>query len=316
MYILMSEPRPERSQVYFKDWNTWGKEGRRYDEIVQAFRVLNRSEATVNEMMQVAKTIWRTTAPKRTLLAKNGRLDLAHVKLQEAKRRLRQAFPSNLWGVWARDIEEEKFFIDRALEAIIRCANELVLNEDNLKDLDLRDRQRADRENREDNQILRSHLEVFSVNDKPELFRVEMKYVVNTETSRPIPSFKRLEQYVREFPYLTKRPRTLVFLHISTVEKDHSILILNQATLETAYQEWRDACPTEKTFRIDTIASENRPPRIALFSISLVSSQATQTSSSISEVITGSASRSVFETRKPVELVADSGDDDEVKIRG
>ena len=101
MYILMSEPRPERSQVYFKDWNTWGKEGWRYVEIVQAFRVLNRSESTVNEMMQVAKTIWRTTAPKRTLLAKNGLLDLAHVKLQEAKRRLRQAFPSNLWGFWA-----------------------------------------------------------------------------------------------------------------------------------------------------------------------------------------------------------------------
>ncbi|KAJ9608446.1 hypothetical protein H2200_007434 [Cladophialophora chaetospira] len=110
------------------------------------------------------------------------------------------------------------------------------------------------------------YVEIFAAYQKTELFRLSLSHLAKDQDQNTtlLPSLEKLEQQVRDYPFITTWPDRLVFVHVMPGEDRRNILIFNQATLETAYQEWRRLDPEEETFRIYANEYSGQPPRITL----------------------------------------------------
>ena len=108
------------------------------------------------------------------------------------------------------------------------------------------------------------YIEICSANDKSELCRLELKHLSDQhESSVSVPNLEKLERNVKEFPLIISWPDRLIFVHVP-LGGTRNILIFNQATLETAFQDWERDEPQANVFRVYVSESEGRPPKITL----------------------------------------------------
>ncbi len=115
------------------------------------------------------------------------------------------------------------------------------------------------------------HVEFYSADKKSELFCLEMSHLAKeNENNNPItlpatsvPSLKKMEDEVRQYPFISW-PTKLIFIHVSAGASHRNLYIFSQATLETAFQDWRRNESTVSVFRVYVCEQEGPPQRITL----------------------------------------------------
>ena len=120
-------------------------------------------------------------------------------------------------------------------------------------------------------------IEIHSAEDRGELLRVDIKHILNdnkgredpVDESSSLPNFERLRALLRDHPLVSTVSDDLLFIHVYA--KDKNAFVFDQATLETAFEEWKWAWSGSRQveFRlyvVSVIECFDKPPKIKLTS--------------------------------------------------
>ena len=108
-----------------------------------------------------------------------------------------------------------------------------------------------------------SIVEIYSAKDHDELLRLGLQHLSNSDNqSTSTPSFAILESQLREHPLLANWPHKLLFIHV--YNKDRNAFVFNQATLDTAFNEWKCKESEAGAFRlyVNDVEGTGRPSKI------------------------------------------------------
>ncbi|KAJ9608448.1 hypothetical protein H2200_007436 [Cladophialophora chaetospira] len=107
-------------------------------------------------------------------------------------------------------------------------------------------------------------LEIVLAKTKSLLLQLELKHLVEEARSSSTPSYRKLEDQVKQWPYSTW-PEQMVFIHV-TPETSLNVPIFSQGMLDTAFEDWlrngHDRPTRSRCFRLYANDQDGPPPVI------------------------------------------------------